>query len=354
MRRFLLLTLAGAGFAALVASGPASASGRCPPRAECVTATLRVQLQPRTVTFYMTENRTEYRDVQRTVLRQFPEVREREVQETVMVPCWRDVVRERTKMVPQVHMETRQRTVVHTDYREEERERTILVPVTEEVERSYKVCVPDVREELRTRTVLVPSVREEERERAVTTVHCVPEVVCKPVERDAHVAVTACDPCTGRRAVSCATAPQIDEETVTVNRRVAETHLEHYTKAVPCLRPEKQTVKVCVPSSHEEVRTESVPVTTLKPHTETYTVRVPVRHEEMETYEVPVTELVPQKEIYHEQVPGQPAGSANTEGDRNRVQDGAGGRHRARTVHDVREGSLPGQGVGAVRMPLIV
>ena len=31
MRRFLLLSLAGAGFAALVASGPASASGPCPP-----------------------------------------------------------------------------------------------------------------------------------------------------------------------------------------------------------------------------------------------------------------------------------------------------------------------------------
>ena len=160
-----------------------------------------------------------------------------------------------------------------------------------------------MREELRTRTVLVPSVREEERERAVTTVHCVPEVVCKPVVEEVHVAVSECDPCTGRGFASCATFPQIGEEAFTVNRRVAETHLERYTAAVPCLRPEEQTVKVCVPSSHEEVRTESVPVTTLKPRKEVYKVRVPVRHEEVETYEVPVTVLVPQKEVYHERVP---------------------------------------------------
>lgn len=153
------------------------------------------------------------------------------------------------------------------------------------------------------RTVLVPGVREEERERAVTTVHCVPEVVHKQVVQDVHVPVSGCDPCTGCKFTGCATVPVIGHEDFTVNRRVAETHLEHYTKTVPCLRPEKETVKVCVPSSHEEVRTERVPVTTLKPHTETYTVRVPVQHEVLETYEVPVTELVPQKEVYHVRVP---------------------------------------------------
>ena len=121
MRRFLLLSLAGAGLTALVASGPASASGLCPPAPECVPAPPPVRYAPRTVTLFMTEFHTEYRDVRHTVLHKVPEVREREVQETVLVPCWRDEVRERTKLVPRTHLEKRQRTVVHTDYREEER-----------------------------------------------------------------------------------------------------------------------------------------------------------------------------------------------------------------------------------------
>lgn len=134
MRRFLLLSLAGAGFAALVASGPASASGLCPPPPECVPAPPPVRYEPRTVTLFMTEFHTEYRDVRHTVFHKVPELREREVQETVLVPFWRDEVRERTKWVPKVHMETRERTVVHTDYREEKRERTVVVPVTVEVD----------------------------------------------------------------------------------------------------------------------------------------------------------------------------------------------------------------------------
>src|SRR5947209_17643326 len=129
MRPFLALALGCGGLAALVASGPASASGPYPHGApECIAAPLPappIRYELRTVTLYQTENRTEYREVQRTVLRQVPELQEREVQETVMVPCTREEVRERTAMVPKVHMETRQRTVVHTDYREEQRTRTV-------------------------------------------------------------------------------------------------------------------------------------------------------------------------------------------------------------------------------------
>ena len=59
-----------------------------------------IRFQERTVTRYRPEYRTEYREVQRTVYRTVPETYEKEITETVMVPCWREEQRQRTVMVP--------------------------------------------------------------------------------------------------------------------------------------------------------------------------------------------------------------------------------------------------------------
>ena len=251
MRPFVVPSLVCAGLAALIACGPVRASDPCLPcPEEAINAPLPApRYELRTVTRYRTENRTEYREVQRTVLRRVPEVQERQVQETVMVPCTREEVRERTTMVPKVHMETRERTVMRTDYREEQRARTIMTPVTEQVEQLYKVLVPDVHEEQCTRTVMGVVLRPEERERAVTTVRTVAQAVATPIMTVAHVATEACDPCTGQRIVTCQAVPRLTEAITTCLRPIAETHLEHYTTMVASLQPKTETVTVQVPSA---------------------------------------------------------------------------------------------------------
>src|SRR5262245_16457362 len=73
-----------------------------------------VQCQSQTITCYRPEYRTEWREVERTVYRCVPEVKEQEIKETVMVPNFREEERQQTVWVPETRQETRQRTVVRT------------------------------------------------------------------------------------------------------------------------------------------------------------------------------------------------------------------------------------------------
>src|SRR5262245_14614206 len=93
--------------ACLLALGVAALTGVAGAQPPCELPPPLVRWEQRTITCYRHEYRTELREVQRTVYRRVPVTREKEIQETVLVPHWR----------------------------EEERQRTVLVPVTREVQR---------------------------------------------------------------------------------------------------------------------------------------------------------------------------------------------------------------------------